>query len=315
MVDQTSERKKDISLKNPAVFTGKKEDIERFVRSVKNYLLFYKDDFKSEVHQVLWILSYIEGNDADHWKREWEKSIEGKAYPTVEDFLKELEKHFTAVDKPGDALHKLKTEKMQKDKTAEHFVDQFKSYVRDSGITDSISIIDYFSNALPIRLQEKILNSEVPPSTTNGWYTKAIALDTSYKRGHALLKFRKEQDGRKPSQNNYNQRFRHAFNRQTQPAPDPNAMDVDRAQIRNNRLSDEQVAKYRQEGRCFRCDQLGHISRACPKKPQGNSFPFNTNRPQQTSARQAALDVKAIIQSMEKEEQDNFFSTLEQEDF
>jgi hypothetical protein len=47
---------------------------------------------------------------------------------------------------------------------------------------------------------------------------------------------------------------------------DPNAMDVDLAEVR--RMSDEERKKLRTEGRCFFCKAQGHMSHQCPKKNQ-----------------------------------------------
>jgi hypothetical protein len=49
-------------------------------------------------------------------------------------------------------------------------------------------------------------------------------------------------------------------------AKDPNAMDIGRTRARAT-LTDADKAKLQKEGRCFRCQQQGHISRNCPKKP------------------------------------------------
>lgn len=197
-----------INLKAPKTFTGGKDDVGRFIRSVKNFIVFNKKQFGSDhTKAVLWTLSYMEGPDVDHWKENWEESHNETNMPMIEAFLEEVKTHFTPNDKPGDALHLLKTEKMQKVKTAEHFVDRFKSYICDSGIKDDITIMDYFQNTIIMKIQEKFLYSEKFPATPAEWYEKAIKLDTNYV-GHQLSQrsyITQVQEGPRPQEANTEQ--------------------------------------------------------------------------------------------------------------
>ena len=49
---------------------------------------------------------------------------------------------------------------------------------------------------------------------------------------------------------------------------DPDAMDIDLAQMGTGQLSKEEQKRLRTEGWCFFCKNQGHISRGCPKKRQ-----------------------------------------------
>ena len=81
-------------------------------------------------------------------------------------------------------------------------------------------------------------------------------------------------------------------------AKDPNAMDLTPGLTRARAaLSDEEMAKLRQEGKCFKCNRQGHIGRNCPNQnPQiratntstASSGPSNTTTATNTSTANSA---------------------------
>jgi hypothetical protein len=64
-------------------------------------------------------------------------------------------------------------------------------------------------------------------------------------------------------------------------------MDVDAANITTpfKKLTDEERAQYRAEGRCFRCRTQGHMARNCPK----NANAQNVSGQRNTNAREASV--------------------------
>jgi hypothetical protein len=69
--------------------------------------------------------------------------------------------------------------------------------------------------------------------------------------------FDKSGRSRKPTKQQWQQRF----------AKDPNAMDLTPGHTRARAaLTDEEMSKLRQEGKCFKCKRQGHIGRNCPNQ-------------------------------------------------
>jgi hypothetical protein len=64
-------------------------------------------------------------------------------------------------------------------------------------------------------------------------------------------------------------------------------MDVDAANITTpfKKLTDEERAQYRAEGRCFRCRTQGHMARNCPK----NANAQNVSGQRNTNTREASV--------------------------
>ena len=64
-----------------------------------------------------------------------------------------------------------------------------------------------------------------------------------------------------------------------------------------NRLTTEERTLLMKEGKCFKCQKQGHLSRDCP--PQG------TEMPKPWTGKIAATHIQSIISGMTQEEKDN----------
>ena len=101
----------------------------------------------------------------------------------------------------------------------------------------------------------------------------------------------------------------------------------------NCTLTEEEKTTMMKEGRCFRCSNKGHMSKACPTRPTSSST-FNTpkNKPQHTRATKvkdveeeddkepkAKLEVDQVINSIhamiDKEREDFLTKAFAQKDF
>ena len=81
MVDSSSNsaaaniRKK---LKTPTPFSGKRDDLRKFLQEIKIYLLANSDAYPSDLDKVLFVLSYMSEGDANLWKEEFFDTAEQK---------------------------------------------------------------------------------------------------------------------------------------------------------------------------------------------------------------------------------------------
>jgi hypothetical protein len=122
-----------------------------------------------------------------------------------------------------------------------------------------VILINLYQKTLNRPLLEKILDGENVPKMIQGWLDKAVQMDNNYQRKMAILG--KTRDNR--AQQNTGRRFLRPSNQYVQnQMKDPNAMDVDV-------LSTKQREEAMRKGACFRCGEIGHISRNCPKKNRG----------------------------------------------
>ena len=117
-------------LKTPTPFSGKREDLRKFLQEIKIYLLANADAYLTDLDKILFVLSYMSEGDAVSWKEEFFNTAEQKAaqgsttltlgtYPKL---IALIEKDFSPYDTPKDAIYKMKEMKMGNSLIEEHVV-------------------------------------------------------------------------------------------------------------------------------------------------------------------------------------------------
>ena len=70
MVDTPSKDAKR-KLKTPTPFSGKREDLRKFLQEIKIYLMANSDAYPDDLDKILFVLSYMSEGDANSWKEEF----------------------------------------------------------------------------------------------------------------------------------------------------------------------------------------------------------------------------------------------------
>jgi Retrotransposon gag protein len=156
-----------------------------------NWHLYDNDNKK-----IFFILSYLSGGDAAIWKQqfiqtrieehEWDK-IEEPNWGTYKSFVEALKKTFQPYNEPAEALKDMKKLRLGDNSITEHNL-RFWLLVSQTGMTDSLALINLYRETLPWALQSPIIRSEHPPKTLEKWYTKATNFYIGHKRAQHLLK-------------------------------------------------------------------------------------------------------------------------------
>ena len=155
-----------------------------------------------------------------------------------------------------DAYVKLKSLKMSGG-DLNTFVADHENLVRLAGWSlEGDGSIEAFHEGLTPGLKKAILRRDNLPTDIYEWRTAACKEQTKW----ALLKSSGLTKGGGTSRQD---RWRTALKGNQTKNKDPDAMEVNN--IRLNPLTPEDRKKLMSEGRCFRCRQQGHMSRACPK--------------------------------------------------
>jgi hypothetical protein len=82
MVDTVAkESKKKLNIPTP--FTGKREDLRKFLQEVKIYLLANGDVYPTDLDKVLFVISYMNEGDVNSWKEEFFDTAEPTLEPTT----------------------------------------------------------------------------------------------------------------------------------------------------------------------------------------------------------------------------------------
>ena len=103
-------------LRPPTPFSGKREDLRKFLQELKIFLLGNTDAYPSDLDKILFVLSYMSEGDANSWKEEFFDSAEQIAAQTgttltlgtYKNFTTEIEKDFSPYDAPKDAIYEMK---------------------------------------------------------------------------------------------------------------------------------------------------------------------------------------------------------------
>jgi hypothetical protein len=301
-------------LKTPTPFSGKREDLRKFLQEIKIYLLANGDAYPTDLDKVLFVLSYMSDGDANSWKEEFFDTAEQKAAQTGSSIslgtYKELTdlivKDFSPYDAPKDAIYEMKELKMGNTSIEEH-VSKFKMLVTKSKLTKNDAVVEYFRETLPIPLQRNIMTLSTPPTDLDGWYDWAIKLQNNFLRMKSAISKTQNRGGNTPSNTNKKTTDKGPRRFYFDPSQkDPNAMDVDS-------MTTEERTALMKKGACFICKTIGHLSRDCPNKKKIPQPMMNVS--QKMKGKELFTHVRALLAQMEEEDKDEFFADAAEEGF
>ena len=177
---------KEIKLNYPKPFSGKRENLKKFIQDCNLYLLVNKKTYDNDLARIAFILALMNDGDAAAWKEQFLDQATAITTQNNADidlgnfktFVKSLEETFVPYNAPGDALEKMKELQMKQSDSIDDHVAKFKMLVTNSGLgTTSTAIIDLFRESLSVPLQRWILTLEKLPKTLNEWYHWTTNLD------------------------------------------------------------------------------------------------------------------------------------------
>ena len=139
---------KTVKLNNPKPFTGKQEELGKFLRDVALHIAVNDHIFTNDIKKIAFVLSYMTKGDAASWKEEFlkTKTQPGQAVDlgTYVVFITEIETAFKPYDAPGDALEEIKAMCMEGNSAEDH-VAQFKILVNKAKLDTALAmLIDAF---------------------------------------------------------------------------------------------------------------------------------------------------------------------------
>src|SRR6266702_301730 len=206
-------------------------------------------------------LSYIRGPLVDDWVQEQAQwlvdQITTGVLQTEENLWRTIDTRFrqayTDTTKSAKAQHKLKRLHMIKD-NLDDFISKFQNLANKAGYDlDQCVTLDLFQNGLSNNLVWNCVKFDHPYDWAS-WTNWARQQHEEYIQLSNRLKGNKVMGGTKEQWTNALTHHR-----------DPNAMDIRQTRACAT-MTEEEKTKRIKEGKCFRCDQKGHISRFCPQK-------------------------------------------------
>ena len=191
MTDGMVTAAKEARMGVPTPFSGKRRDLKKFLMTCKMHLQVNRAIYDTDEKKVVFVLYFMTEGDAATWREQWLDDLDTKAkalnktemnFGTLGELIKLLEKDFATYDAPGDALENMKNLRYDTKASIEDHISRFKMLLSQSGMKESILVIDYFRQTLPINLQRKIMLLDNPPITLNDWYKWTKQVDNMYKK-------------------------------------------------------------------------------------------------------------------------------------
>lgn len=240
----------DIKVNPPKEFDGNREDTLEFLTDCENYINTLGDKkFDTDQKKVAWTLSYLKGGSAGPWKISFIEA-NPSSYGTWKDFKELFKKVFGTID--HEAKNRLTLMNLQQGNTsADDHIVKFRTLIARSGLNDDLTQTTLFQKSLNDALRGKIYSHTPLPKDINEWYAKASELDHQWQFSNSMNR-----------NNNWRDRDR-------RPSKD--------TKIRATNLTFEQRKNYIREGRCFRCDKIGHRANDQKFHPRNEARPTNPN--------------------------------------
>ena len=235
---KASERK----IRAPSDFNGDRAEASTFFTTCQAYLRLNKDSYPDDESKIIFVLSYMVGGAAGAYKEAVythafaidPATSQENGFGTWADFVKRFNEAFTPLNPVDNAITLMKA--LKQTGTADDYVAAFRPLAIRSGIAEVAVLSDYFLTGLSKGLVKSIMSVEKLPTDMNAYYTLATRLDLQWRKGQELTK------GTAPKKD-------------TTTTP-PKASNT----VRLRKLDNEERARLRKEGRCFRCREQGHVA-------------------------------------------------------
>jgi hypothetical protein len=273
----------------PGVFNGDRSRSDVFWNEFRRYRLLNRNNesISNTFFRVLTALSYIKGPMVEDWVNSQaetlERCVDTTRIPHVaetdEVLWTEFESDFKSAWKDTartqsayDQLMKLQMKELDIDSYNATFERLANAAEWEP---DAKGTIARYRGGLCENVHRRIVNRENLPTTMVEWKEAARKEVGRIKelQSAGLIGPRRNQSRDQHAYQTGNQRATHSSSN-NQHVP----MDVDSTNITIpfRKLTDEERAKFRAEGRCFRCRTQGHMARNCPKNSSSQN---NANRP------------------------------------
>ena len=268
------------------IFTGDRSKADTFMNEFRRYRLLNRNNESISIpfYRVLTALSYIKGPLVEDWVNARDHRLERQIdirYPdhtveTDEDLWTDFENSFKSTwrdtSRSANAYDQLMKLTM-KDLDVDTYTASFERLAAAAEWEPNAKgTIARYRAGLRENIHRRILNRENLPTTMEEW-KDAARKEVNRTReiyNAGLSNFRKGQQSRDFGA------FHSQQSRPTGPARSNGVvpMDVDATQLTLpfKKLTDEERARYRAEGRCFRCRIQGHMARNCPKNSKAQSL-------------------------------------------
>lgn len=283
-IDEDDMAEKDTPMGKPLPFSGDRKTAKSWLIDVKLYLSGHPERIKTDQDRVRTALSFIKGEPAHTWKNNFvddgtdeEGNIDLGKWT---DFCKKFQKSWFPSDAQGNATAQMHDLTMIGTKmSVDDYINKFKTLAGASGITEFNALKIFFENGLIPNLVTKIHDQGTDIEDMEDYYSKVSQADAKWRRGQNVIR---RAQGKPPLEE---PKSYFATPSQTITLSQGIPMDIDAVSLSNSKR-----AELMRAGKCFTCEQKGHLFYNCPNAPKGRKGGFQ-NKPKRTNVRAIELDM------------------------
>ena len=248
---------------------------------METYLENNSSDYPTDKEKIHFFLSMMKEGPASEWARS--KGDDAKAknattpdYGTYKDFLEDFEKAWISANLKQEARRKVMFLRQKPGETITAFNSRFQTMANTGDMKEFNSLSEMYYNAINPSILREIMRQPAQPKTMKEAYTSAVDAEAALHRLHTRAQQEKDAKAQRIAAFNTNRRA-------PPPPPIPRSTPwrYQNRRVPANtgfnpspgmgpRLSADDTARYRREGRCFGCGQTGHFRSNCPRS--GNRF-------------------------------------------
>jgi hypothetical protein len=309
---------------SPPIFDGTRSKGTIFWNTLIRYKLLNRNNvaISNPFNCILTALSYMRGQLIDDWVDMQSKWLEKRVNPAIARHLADTDealwnefetafldawKDSARVTTAEDQLNKLTMKGLDVD----IYIATFTRLATAAEFElDSKALVGRFRSGLTERVHRRILNHENIPKTLDEWKEAARK---------EIIRI-SEIDNANFKNRWFIPRDPNVHQNNTPKNNTPIPMDIDATAIPFQKLTDTDQEKYRKEGRCFWCQEKGHMARNCPKNDKAaiKTTDVPTSTPPATLTPTAnvvkltkAQQIRALEDAMTDDERGEYLDTCD----
>jgi hypothetical protein len=237
----------------PALSDGVSPTFDSWLIKMEHKLRSNADHFEDEQDRIAYVFSRTEGNASEHLEPRMSRNS-NERFATAEEALDYLTAIYVDPNREMSDRDDYRRLFMNKDTNFSDFHTKFRQLAMRASIPPASWQDDFYSK-LPYDLQRALAPMRVTIRSFDELVNHCRATDQSLKRIDE-----RQNRGRTP---------RNRSNPTTTAPAASNTRALAGGRATPSRTLDaEKRDQYMKEGRCFKCHELGHISRECPKKKE-----------------------------------------------